>query len=344
MTSFAAPAVRHWDFRRGVASVALMVRHGTGLGADPRQLLTGSGLAPEQVSDPNSEVEAWQELQVVRNLAVFAPTAGLAVGRRYHTTAFGVLGYAFLSSPTVLAAFDLALRYLDLSFSFTMPSASIDDDVLFIQLDDKAVPADLSRFLLERDLAAIHTVLSDLVGTRLATLSVQFPFDEPADVVEYVDFFGVRPHFGRTATASAFDSALLTRELPLASPGTIAACEAQCARLAARRRDRLGVARTVRELLNTTAEFDQGMTSVARTMKMSPRTLRRHLAASGTSYHELLDEVRARRAAELLTENDLPVSKIAEELGYAETGSFVHAFHRWYRTTPAAFSRSHRAR
>ncbi|MEM8175938.1 helix-turn-helix domain-containing protein, partial [Morganella morganii] len=53
---------------------------------------------------------------------------------------------------------------------------------------------------------------------------------------------------------------------------------------------------------------------------------RRHLQQQRTSYQQLLDELRFARAKELLQSGDMPIYRIAEELGFSETASLRHAF------------------
>ena len=149
--------------------------------------------------------------------------------------------------------------------------------------------------------------------------------------------FGQRPRFGRPTTVATYDSAFLHRPLPQADPHTVAACEAQCRELVARRRARAGIAHEVRELLSRPGAIGVGMDHVARELAVSTRTLRRRLAESGTSFQELLDEVREVLAQELLA--TLAVEDVALRLGYAEASSFIHAFKRWKGVTPAAYAR-----
>src|SRR5690349_4840256 len=129
MRTLAEPATRHWDFPRGIASVALLLRFGAERGLPRQALLDGSDLTDDQLADPVAEINARQELAVVRNLAALLPDAGVDIGRHYHATTFGVLGHAFLSAATVQDAIDVALRYLDLSFTFTAPTAVLEGDL-----------------------------------------------------------------------------------------------------------------------------------------------------------------------------------------------------------------------
>jgi AraC-like DNA-binding protein len=75
--------------------------------------------------------------------------------------------------------------------------------------------------------------------------------------------------------------------------------------------------------------------------RLSPRSLRRRLAAENISYRELLDETRRALAEEMLADTRLSVAEIAELLGYAETVSFTHAFRRWTGHGPGHHRRTH---
>ncbi|MFD5827228.1 AraC family transcriptional regulator [Lentzea sp. NPDC060358] len=338
MRTLPEPAVRHWDFPRGIASAALMLRFGAERGLPRDTLLDGSDLTADDLADPVAEINAHQELAVVRNLAAHLPRAGIAAGRHYHATTFGVLGHAFLSAATMQDAVDMALRYLDLSFTFTGPTAALDGDRLVISLHPAGLPDDVRPFLVERDLAAIHTVIGELVTGEVPVLAVDLAHAAPPDTSDHEEVFGLRPEFGAGRDRSVVDASVLARALPLASPEATALCERQCEDLATRRRRKPGVAGEVRRVLEHSARFEETMPVVARALGISPRTLRRRLTEAGTSYQALLDEVRADRAAALLP--GASVEQVAAQLGFAEAASFIHAFRRWYGTTPSNYARS----
>ncbi|MDQ8037618.1 MAG: helix-turn-helix domain-containing protein, partial [Pedobacter sp.] len=67
------------------------------------------------------------------------------------------------------------------------------------------------------------------------------------------------------------------------------------------------------------------------------RSLRRQLSQQGHSFRALLDEVKQQKAEALLQDRRLSVEAIAQQLGYAESAAFIHAFQRWTGSTPAAF-------
>ena len=72
----------------------------------------------------------------------------------------------------------------------------------------------------------------------------------------------------------------------------------------------------------------------------SPRTIQRKLSAEGTSYKELMEEVRINTAIEYLGTAELSTDAISERIGYADISSFSHAFKRCTGKTPSAFRNS----
>jgi AraC-like DNA-binding protein len=74
---------------------------------------------------------------------------------------------------------------------------------------------------------------------------------------------------------------------------------------------------------------------VAKSLGMSARTMQRRLGELGTTYQDVLDDVRRRSARRLLANTDLAMGEIAFVLGFEEVNSFVRAFHAWERSTPA---------
>jgi AraC-like DNA-binding protein len=74
---------------------------------------------------------------------------------------------------------------------------------------------------------------------------------------------------------------------------------------------------------------------VTKDLCVSPRTLQRRLEESGTTYQQLLDEVRQDTARKLLAATDLESGEIAFLLGFEELNSFTRAFHDWEGATPS---------
>ena len=84
---------------------------------------------------------------------------------------------------------------------------------------------------------------------------------------------------------------------------------------------------------------DAALQHTALKLGVSPRSLQRHLAGMGTSYSDMVTEVRLDTACHLLLESDERISEIALRLGYAGTSSFSRVFMRLTKMKPVIYRR-----
>lgn len=99
----------------------------------------------------------------------------------------------------------------------------------------------------------------------------------------------------------------------------------------------------VRKILRTQMQGQRPtVDSVARALAMSSRSLQRRLSESGTTYQQLLDDVRKDTAENLLAHTDLESGEIAFLLGFEEVNSFIRAFGSWKSLSPARWRQERR--
>ncbi|HEY8516427.1 MAG TPA: AraC family transcriptional regulator [Candidatus Binatia bacterium] len=327
-----------WEVRRGIGSVQLLVRLAGEHGVSPAACLRGSGIRVDSLDDPDAEIEPAQELAVVRNLVRHlghVPGIGLEAGSRYRLTAYGIWGYALLSSRTLRSASEFGIRYLDLTFAFVRFRTDRSTRDLRVVLDDSSIPEDCRQFLLERDAAASVAVQRDLFQRPVPLQRVTFRFPRPRYAERFSELFPGPVSFGEPENSITIAPNWADQPLPQANERTARFCEEQCQELLTRRRARSHVSERVRQYLLRPSRGND-MEGVAAELGMAPRTLRRRLAAEGTSFRRLLDEVRETLAEEMLTHR-MTVEEVAERLGYAEASSFVHAFKRWKGVPPGLY-------
>ncbi|MCA1383519.1 MULTISPECIES: helix-turn-helix transcriptional regulator [Bradyrhizobium] len=89
---------------------------------------------------------------------------------------------------------------------------------------------------------------------------------------------------------------------------------------------------------------DATLDSTAHALRISGRTLQRHLERMGTSHSKILDEVRLEIACRLLADTSKRLSDIAEFLGYTNASSFSRAFVRLMKIQPIVYRRQQRGR
>lgn len=333
-----------WDFRRGIATARVMTQLGVEKGASLDALLSHTGITRDMLEDPKAEIEAQQEIQLIRNLlsTLGHPSElGLEAGQRYRLTTYGLWGYAVLSSSTMGDAIQLSRRMLNQTFSLTRNVITQQGDQVVVTHMDEHLPPDIRQFVADRDRAAISMLQHEILGRPLGYTAFEMKHAEPdaAMVSRYTEWFGIRPTFGCAQHRSIFPAAIMTTPLPQAEPHTAKLCEDMCRALVEARSSRTGVAATVRDRLLRTPGHIPDMEEIAAEMHMTSRTLRRHLTAEGATFRALLEEVRSTLAEELMANARLTHAEIAERLGYADVTTFIEAFRRWKGMPPSEYRR-----
>jgi AraC-like DNA-binding protein len=73
---------------------------------------------------------------------------------------------------------------------------------------------------------------------------------------------------------------------------------------------------------------------------MSPRSLQRRLHSEGTSFAEVLSELRRDLALRYLRDQRIAIAEVGFLLGFLDVSAFHRAFKRWTGSTPAEYQRS----
>jgi AraC-like DNA-binding protein len=317
-----------------------MVEVGAELGVDVRKCLHGTGISPE-MAHGNAVVSRAQELAVAVNLDTatdHAPGVGLAVGERLSLRAYGIWGFALLTCPTVRDAVEFGLRYLPLTYAMTGLSMHVRGDEAHLTVDDDhGCSAALRPFLVEREIAVTAGILRTILGESPPSMRVELRLSQPS--LDYENALGAPVTFAASRNAIITGTEVLDLPLPQADPLTTTVCERACRSLL-RERCSPCVEQRVRTIV---AEGVTDARMIAARLHLSPRTLRRHLAAEGASLRDLVDEARHATAIELMTLQRLSVEQAALRLGYADAATFIRAFRRWTGMTPGAYQVSNEA-
>ncbi|MDP7706213.1 AraC family transcriptional regulator [Mycobacterium sp. TY815] len=327
-----------WEVALSSATGRHLLETGRRHGLDPATCLAGTGLTSDDLADPATEVYASQELTMIRNVIGRLgdkPGLGMETGMQYNLADTGIFGYALMASPTFGDAIDVACRYAALADTYLSLVAEVTSSEAVIEFRDNTIPHDVRRFVMERDFAIMLRLLPLLLGANHPSVTLRMELADMQLPMETVELDGVAVHVEHTTrNALIIPADLIGRPMPAADPQTAAICIRQCEELLNRRRTRRGFSATVRtRLIQDSAEIPS-MATVAKELCITERTLHRRLAAEGTSYRALLDEVRATLAGELL-KSGLTVEETAQRLGYSETAAFTRAHIRWNGHPPS---------
>lgn len=335
----------NWDFRRGISTARVLTQLGYEKGLSFDLMLRHTGITRTMLDTPDAEIEASQELQLIRNILTelkFAPELGFQAGMRYHVTTYGLWGYAVMSSANLGEAIAMASRMMNQAFALVRHHVERRGDLIYSTYQSDHLPPDLRQFILDRDRAAMANLQREVLTHRLPYREIHMRCAEPSPeiVAVYTDLFGVRPLFNQARDCHVLDATSLSEPLPQANAHTLLVCEQMCRQLMESRQARTGVAASVRDRLLRSPGRIPDMEEVATEMRMTSRTLRRHLTAEGATFRGLLEEVRRTLTEELMAKASLTQSEIAERLGYADVTTFIEAFRRWKGVAPGEYRKS----
>ena len=300
-------------------------------------LLAGSGIGLADLRHADTRITTCQEMRVCANAVALREDIGLDLGQRMHVSCYGLLGYALLTSATLGDALRLALRYPALLGTLFELMLVEDGQQVWLTAGDYRENPALAAFNVEFCLVSMKVICDDLLGRALPLREARFDYAAPDYHARYAERFDCPVQFQAGANGFAFDLEWLHQPLPLADPITHRAMAERCRKQNSEFTGRQAWLSRVRQLLAEQLHAAPGLDGLAAQMNCSPRTLRRHLQALGCSYQQMLDELRFEQAKQWLAEDQLPIYRIAERLGFSETASFRHAFVRWSGVAPKRF-------
>ena len=201
------------------------------------------------------------------------------------------------------------------------------------------------RHQIEAWITAIVRCCREITGRDLAPLGVRIMHQRIAESAKIDSFLGCTVEFGADRDEISFAGEAAKLPVVNADRYLNKLVIGYCEEVVSRRKARSGVIQA--DVENAIAALlphgETRIENVAQKLRVSPRTLRRKLAAEGVTFAGILEDLRFALAKHYLAEQDLSISRIAWLLGYTEVSAFSHAFRRWTGRTPRA-DRSRRRR
>jgi len=324
---------------RTINNVAVFVRAGRQFGLDPRQILAGSGIELRELDDPLRIITTAQEIMVGRRLVQLAPASlvGLDLGRHHHLISKGKLGMAAMCCETAREALQLMIENIDLASTYFQYDLTVDGKKGYVLLKELVNLEDFRRYIFETEIVSLHSICAMILDDVHVFDEVRIAYPAPAYAARYQDILHCPVKFDAPEHRILFDAALLERPLAHANPLTKKVLEQECRQLCRRINERVTMQDKIRHELLMTEENYPTLDQLARRVNLSERTIRRKLAAEGTSYKDILSDVRKQRALELIATGRYSMEQIAAKLGYSDAPSFYHAFKTWTGSTPARY-------
>lgn len=324
---------------RPSTSLRLLCNEAKTHGISEAECLKNTSVSVADLDDPQAVHSTDDEIVAIENLVRLAPEnvgLGFAVGAATHVHAFGIWGFAILTSPTLRDAIATSIPYASLSFLVAKMSLVVEREKARLEFDLSDIPNAAHRYVIERHTVVTVKFVRDLLQqpdfSDFETWLVERDPDYPSKMAEFTP---LPIKMGQHVNALVFPADILDAPLPKSDPVSLQFCLDQCKSLL---KDQAGAlppwSEQVRETIVDNIGTEQQIDQIATRLAVTERTLRRRLTDEGTSFRKIYIDTRMAIAHELLSSAGLNIETVSWRVGYAEPASFARAFAKKYGVPP----------
>jgi AraC-like DNA-binding protein len=307
----------------------------------PEQLLGPLGLRAELLEEPLARLPHDEMRALVERARELTgePGLGFYMGLEQRISSYGYLGFAAMSAATVREALELTVQFVPaVTNAFDVrihAEGSLTAFVIDLHVDLGSV-ADVITIGMLLGMWQLGTALT---GTELTGIT-DFTIPEPHYYRRFAHLLP-KARFGQPVNRVLCEAWMLDLPLLTSDRAGLRLARNQCQAMLDALVAESGLVQRVRGLVARSSSRPASMAEVAAAEGVSPRTLKRKLAAHGVSFSELLSDARRETALRLLSTSSLSVDAIAKRLGYSTAPNFIRAFRRWTGETPITYRRMH---
>ncbi|WP_424833227.1 helix-turn-helix domain-containing protein [Ruegeria sp.] len=303
------------------------------------RVLTACSLNRTDAAPPAQSYSAHREALFVRYAcdAVEDITFGARAGLGFRTTS-SITAYISKYSRDLRQVMENTTRFHRIIDPALAGKLRVSGNVASFELNWKDPSYSRYHRRTEFLLFAVIARLRALTGVKLHPIEIRFQHEIGQHARDYEKISGFPVTFGAERLEVLLPLSALDLQIPTYDPSLREHLLEYGERLLAERR--LPKERTrakvegliTRSMPGKVVQADEA----ARELGLSLRTLARRLADEGTSYREIVEDLRCDLAQTFL-KNGMAMSEISYSLGYADQAAFSTAFKRWTGQAPSTF-------
>lgn len=316
------------------------------LGVDPQPLLAEHGFPQELRSEGDRLVTVEQAAGLLEHAAAATacPYFALELASRQDADLLGAMGLLLQTADTVREALQDVERYLRMvhvsHMQWTLTKRG-EHDAFELTAELATLTSQQVHLVLELAVAQCYRIMKSVSRGRLKMSRVCFRQGDAGSLPALKRFLDVPIQL-----SADFDGLLFAPgAIDLPVPRADSRFHESVRRLILGQRHTLedsSLAEQVKLLIRPLLPTGQcNIERIARCFARDKRTLQRNLReVFGTTYQQLLDEVRFETACYYLGESALPVTQVAQLAGFSEATNFARAFRRRLGSSPREWRRA----
>jgi len=302
------------------------------------QILSGTGIEISAMADPEYKINTNQQNAIYENALKLSKIDGLGLlhGIRILPPNLGIVGYAVQTSTNLRQAIKLVVHYSLVAGSLMEFQLRTESDTMILTLGNYPASDLIKKYVIEVHLSSIDRILKVISGGKYRATRVKFEYAKPDYYSIYKDIFDCPVEFGCSRTEYEFEAKMLDLSVVFADPATASACEKKCKALISNMRQAGSFTDKIRRTVLMLPCESRNLSSVAKELNMSSRSLRRKLSIEQTTFQALLDEIRLKLTMDYLKTTELTLENISPLVGFSDVSNFRRAFKKWTGQNPSA--------
>ncbi len=313
------------------------------LGGEPHELLKKAGVDEALWDNPDALISIHAYRAALNLAAEQTGNAqfGLLLSQRQSLEKLGAVGYAMKHAPSLKVAVRELERFLRTHDSATNTELQIDGRKALWIFAPGAHSAESMTQQTDLGIGLGVKFIRSALSQSWNPEAVLLQHARPQTPELYKRIFRCPIFFDQSINGVEFNASDLDRSLASSEKRLYSILRNHLEMLD--KDHRQGLAGQVRvAVVNAVEGGNLSLDSVAAMLSFNRFQLQRRLKDEGTTYQQILEDVRFGLAQQYLRDTDLPLTAITEILGYSELAAFSRAFRRHAEQSPRAWRAEHR--
>ncbi len=307
-------------------------------GIDYRPVLAEAGLDPDAVYNPSERISTLQykRLWEIALRESNDPCFGLTCAAYMQPSSLHGLGLSWIASHTLKEGLERVIRFQKILATESMVALRETDDgyCIYDTISEQEDPFGFPAAAYDSFVAIVFRICTIMMGPDIRPLRVCLEHPAPACAERFTEFFGIPVEFSATRNSIEFPRNIAEQASASANPElTRINDQVVIDYLDQFNKDDI-VTKTRTYIIDHLPSGIPRQAAIARDLNMSLRSFQRKLSDSGTSYSEVLQQVRHDMACHYLQSPNYQVLQVAYVLGFSDPSNFSRAFKRWTGLTP----------
>ncbi|QUM76377.1 AraC family transcriptional regulator ligand-binding domain-containing protein [Moritella sp. 24] len=314
-------------------------------GIEPFELLEKSDVSLNEITSVGSRVPVSLCNKLFEQSVTLTddPLLPIKVSQCIVATTFHALGYAIQASSSLQDAFTRLVHYDRVLSSACRINLTEDDKYCYLELNLNEAEGHVNRIGPQLELTMLLSIIKicrDLSNPGFAPVKIYTTVDIRC-AAQFESYTGCQIQFNSSQSMLVMDSEVLSKRLPNFAPDLVLLSDKAADDYLASLSGNSVVNQVRSEVVSLMASGVPNIDFVADKLNFSQRSLQRKLNDSGTSYKDLVENIRQTMAEQHLNQNLLSLGEISYLLGFSDVANFSRAFKRWKGITPGAYRGAH---